>query len=134
MRRAARRSLLLGGALGALFLATVPLIPPLVTLTAGQKYAPAAPMAQMLLAGSAIGLAGFWMRPYYLASGAVRQFLVASVVAGGLAVLGFFVAAPRWEGMGVATVRVVCISVLPFALLFRGLRRLNADQPAPAVK
>jgi O-antigen/teichoic acid export membrane protein len=65
-------ALQVGLPLAAVTACGVMLLPFILPALLGQSYDPAVPAAQLLLLGSAIWLAFFWLRPWYLAKSKVR--------------------------------------------------------------
>jgi O-antigen/teichoic acid export membrane protein len=65
-------ALQVGLPLAAVTACGVMLLPFILPALLGQSYDPAVPAAQLLLLGSAIWLAFFWLRPWYLAKNKVR--------------------------------------------------------------
>lgn len=74
LRATVRQYALVGLPLGAAVLVALPLIPSLITAVVGVRYLPAAPTAQLVLAGAALWLAGFWVRPYLMAVDRIGTF------------------------------------------------------------
>jgi O-antigen/teichoic acid export membrane protein len=63
-----------GAPLGATVLVALPLVPSLIVGVVGERYLSAAPTAQLVLAGAALWVAGFWVRPYLMAVGRIGTF------------------------------------------------------------
>jgi len=103
LRAVARRAAVrVGLPLGAAVIVALPLVPTVVAAAVGETFLPAARAAQVVLAGGAAWLAGFWVRPYLMAAGRIRTFThlyVASLVpyAVGVALL-----ARTWGATGMA--------------------------------
>ena len=93
--------------LAALVIAAIPLVVLAIPHLAGADYAAATAPAALLLLGAAAGLALFWVRSGYLASGHVRALLVVSTLTAFASVVGFLVAAPTAGAAGVAGVRAL---------------------------
>ncbi|MGH9152622.1 MAG: lipopolysaccharide biosynthesis protein, partial [Acidimicrobiales bacterium] len=69
LRRLVRRHFFtVGLPLALLGAAALPLIGPLLRLAAGSAYEAAVPVCQVLLAGTLLALATYWLRPLYLAT------------------------------------------------------------------
>jgi len=75
LRAAVRQyALWIGAPLGVAVLVALPLLPSVIAGLVGERYLPAATTAQIVLAGGAMWLAGFWVRPYLMAVGRIRTF------------------------------------------------------------
>jgi O-antigen/teichoic acid export membrane protein len=75
MKQTVRRyGLWVGLPLGALALVSLPFLPILIRSVVGIEYGPASLTAQLIVAGSAIWLAFFWLRPLYLSMGRVATY------------------------------------------------------------
>lgn len=110
---ASRQALLkVGLPVAALVLTLVPLLPVAIEILVGSAYAPATAAAQILLTGSAISLAFFWIRPAALALGRVRFLLTNSAVVVVLVLIGYLVVADSGGAAGVAAVRAIGVSVV----------------------
>lgn len=66
----------IGLPLGLTVLAGTGFVPMVLSMLVGENYLPAVRAAQLLLVGSAIILAFFWLRPVYLARGFARDLFV----------------------------------------------------------
>lgn len=128
--RVLRRTSWLAAGLATSLLLAVPLMPFVIGLLAGDAYSRSVPAAQILLVGSAVGLAGLWLRPYFLASGRERPFFYVSAVTAPIAVVGFLIGAPH-GAVGVATARVAVVSLLGTLVLYVLSRRLRPCKPKP---
>ncbi len=98
-----------GVPLGLGLLATIPLIPFAIRITVGNAYAPAIPATQVLVAGSAVLLAAFWMRPLMLTLGHQRFWVVNSAVFVVASVIGFVWLTNRFGFIGMAWVYSVMV-------------------------
>jgi O-antigen/teichoic acid export membrane protein len=105
-RRYAMRA---GLPLGVGLLLAIPLLPVGIRLTAGRAYAPAVPAAQVLLAGSAVLLGVFWLRPLALTLGTLRFWVTNSAVWVVASVAGFLWVTPRYGFLGMAWVYTVTL-------------------------
>ncbi len=65
-----------GVPMGLLMVAVVPVLPILVPLIFGGAYAPAAPLAQTMFLGTAVGVVFFWLNSLYYALGKIRTWTV----------------------------------------------------------
>jgi len=95
-----RYALSVGLPLGALVLLVLPFVPVLIRFVYGQEFLPSAPASQLLLAGSAVWLAFFWLRPTIFAMGEVRLWTGISALAFVLSILGFLLIIPSWGYIG----------------------------------
>jgi len=89
--------------MGLAVLAGTVLMPFVLPFLVGDSYRPAVRATEFLLAGSAISIAFFWLRPLYLAQGALRAWVTMAAVAVVLSLAGFFAAIPLWGFQGLAT-------------------------------
>jgi O-antigen/teichoic acid export membrane protein len=128
-----RRYLLVAGVpLGAIVLLFLTVVPSMTRLAGGNQFSDAAGPAVILLAGSALTLMFFWVRPMILALGEVGSLLVVGVVGFAMSIIGYPIAA-RWAGgAGVATVRSVVTIVGNVGGLWYALRRLERREHASA--
>jgi O-antigen/teichoic acid export membrane protein len=106
-----RQTRYVGAPLAAVVLAAIPVVVLAVPSLAGRDYAPAAVPAAFLLVGTAAGVALFWVRPAYLATGLVRPLVAVSTIAAVAGLVGFVLAAPWAGAAGVAAVRGLFIGV-----------------------
>ena len=115
--------------LGLLSLVTLPLVPFGIGLVVGPSYLAATEATRILIAGGAIWLCLFWVRPLLLTLGATRWLALSSGAGGVLQVVGMLTVAPRFGAAGVAWVQVVV------ALAVNGahLRYLARCRAKPAV-
>jgi O-antigen/teichoic acid export membrane protein len=105
-----RYALYAGVPLGLGLLATIPLIPFAIRITVGDAYAPAIPATQVLMAGSAVSLAAFWMRPLMLTLGYQRFWVANSAVFVVASVIGFVWLTDRFGFIGMAWVYSVMVA------------------------
>lgn len=117
-----RHSRYLALPISALLLCSLPLLPFAVRLLAGDPYAPAGQVAQVLVAGGAISLLGFWLRPAFLARGKERPFFWVSLTVGLISVPALVAGALIAEAMGVAVMRVATVALLGNLLLYARYR------------
>jgi O-antigen/teichoic acid export membrane protein len=75
-RRVCQLAWKVGMPLGAAVLLGTALVPFLLPILVGFAYRPAAFATQILLAGSAVWLAFFWLRPLYFATGHLRKWVI----------------------------------------------------------
>jgi O-antigen/teichoic acid export membrane protein len=102
-RKVRRIVIHVGLPMGLAVLAGTVLMPFLLPLLVGDSYHPAIHATQLLLVGSAVSIAFFWLRPLYLAQGALKAWVTLAAVAVGLSLVGFFTAIPLWGFQGLAT-------------------------------
>lgn len=102
----------IGMPLGGVVLLTLPLVPMSVGRLLGEDYLPAALSAQILLAGSAVWLAFFWLRPLFLTFGEVRVWSINAALVSIISLIGFFIAVPRWGYVGMAWVSLIAAGLL----------------------
>ena len=112
---------------------------PLLPAIAGDDYAPASRVAQILIAGAAVGVGFFWVRPGFLALGLVRPLFVLSSIAGATTVVCFLLVAPAGGAVGIAIVRAVVAGLIGslvnasvlLVLARRGGASVPIDPPLP---
>jgi O-antigen/teichoic acid export membrane protein len=109
LARSRRYALKAGLPLGAGLLLAIPLLPAGIRLTAGSAYEPAVTAAQVLLAGSAVWLAVFWLRPLALTLGTLRFWVINGAAWVVASVAGFFWVTPRHGFLGMAWVYTVTL-------------------------
>ena len=100
-------ALRVGLPLAAVSMLLLPLVPLGIRLTVGGRYLPAVASARLLIAGGALWLGFFWMRPALLTLGAARWLALFSGATAGITLLGMFALAPRFGPVGVAAVQVL---------------------------
>jgi len=83
-------------------LAGLTLLPYLLPLVYGEEFNPAVPAAQLMVAGSAVWLCLFWLRPLYLARGRVRAWFMITTAVVVLTLIAYPVIIPRWGFLGLA--------------------------------
>jgi O-antigen/teichoic acid export membrane protein len=91
--------LAVGGLVGLIVL---PLAVPIVL---GDAYGPTVSMSRVLLAGSAVYLSCYWVRPLYMATGHIREWTALRAVVSLGALVLFFPAVKFWGVMGMAMVQ-----------------------------
>jgi O-antigen/teichoic acid export membrane protein len=129
LRLAARRATFTALPLALVLAAGGLLVPAAVRLLAGPDFAGAGPVAVVLLLGAAAGLPVYWLRSAYLVLDRLRSWLWVSAGTSVLSMAGFVLGA-RWEGaLGVATARVLLVTLIANLVL---LALLQA-RPGPAV-
>ena len=106
-RKVRRLAMQVGLPLGLAVLAGMLFIPIVVPLLVGDSYRPAVVPTQLLLVGSAFSIAFFWLRPLYLAQGALKVWVTISAIVVGLSVIGFLTVIPLWGFRGLATLLVL---------------------------
>ena len=99
-----RYALWVGVPLAILVLSVIPAVHALMGIIVGEEYLPAVRALQFLLAGSAVWLAFFWLRPVYHALGEVKFWLINATIISILTVIGYVIAAPQWGHVGIAVV------------------------------
>lgn len=103
LRRTVRRLALSGGApLGLAALLGIAFVPFVVPPLVGNAYRPEIVAMQLLLVGSAVWLAFFWLRPLYFAKGMIKTWTNITVFVVCLSIAGFIVAIPLWGYLGLA--------------------------------
>jgi O-antigen/teichoic acid export membrane protein len=117
MTRMARRASLLALPLVGALLLVSPTLPWIVVLLAGEEFRPAGLVAVVLLAGSALALPSYWLRPYYLVLDRLRAWFRVSLVVGVLSAVGFAAGAHLAGATGVATARILVVALLGNLLL-----------------
>jgi O-antigen/teichoic acid export membrane protein len=100
----------IGVPLGLLALGGITFVPLVLSILVGPYYRPAIVVTQILLSGSAIWLAFFWLRPTYLAIGKIRKWTTISIVVVCLSTVGFLIATPIWGYLGLAS----CLMIMTF--------------------
>lgn len=107
-------------------LAAALLVPTIIRNVAGPAYDPAAFMTQLLVAGSAVWIFFFWVRPLVLAIGGVKFWALNFAVTAILAVVGFVLVAPSWGGSGMASVQLVVTAITThlIAIYYLSRRRM----------
>jgi len=88
----------------------LPLVPLGIRLTVGARYLPAVASARLLIAGGALWLGFFWMRPVLLTLGAARWLALFSGATAVITVLGMFALAPGFGAVGVAAVQLLVVA------------------------
>ncbi|HVF31588.1 MAG TPA: lipopolysaccharide biosynthesis protein [Acidimicrobiales bacterium] len=127
---ALRRHVVLGAAFGSAGLAMLLVVPPIITGMAGAAFLPSVTMAQILLLGALCWLAGYWIRPAFMAIGEVRAWVGISVVVVAVSLALYGPAAAAWGGVGVAVVQAVVSGFGGQALATARLRRHLARHPS----
>lgn len=112
-----RYLLFLGVPTSILVLLGLPLAGLAVRVIAGQEFVPATPAVQWLLAGSAVAMLVFWLRPAMLALDHVRFLFLNSAAAAAVSLVGFVLVAAPFGAAGVAAVRVGVATILASASL-----------------
>jgi len=106
--RQARRLALQGGLpVAACSLVAAFGLPYAIPLLAGEPFRPAIPAAQLLLAGTSIWLAFFWLRPTLMALGLVGGMLAFSLAAVVFMLAAFALVVPTWGYVGLAACLLV---------------------------
>lgn len=117
MMPVARRATVLSLPLVAALLLVSPTLPWVVVLLAGDEFRAAGVVAVVLLAGSALALPSYWLRPYYLVLDRLRAWFRVSLLVGVLSAFGFAAGAHLAGATGVATMRVLIVGMLGNLLL-----------------
>ena len=89
-----RVALWVGMPIGGFALLSILFVPRLIRLLVGEAFTPAIPATQILLAGSAVWLIFFWLRPFYLASNRIRVWTIITGVSSFLTLLSFLYFTP----------------------------------------
>jgi len=117
-----RWALRIGLPAGGAVLLCAPFVPDVLAALVGPRYAGAAGATRLVLAGSAIWLGSFWLRPLVLAEGRLGRYTRDYAVSLVPVALGYAVLAPRLGAEGMA-LGYLGHNVLLFALAgTRGLR------------
>jgi O-antigen/teichoic acid export membrane protein len=128
LRRQVRRSaILVALPLGIGALLCLPLVPFAVRALGGQPYVSAVYPAQIMLVGTSLWLALFWLRPLIFALGEIRLYAASSTVGSLLAVAGYVVLTPRWGASGTAFAAAVASSAAMAAVLVVLARRRGTE-------
>ncbi|HEV8352582.1 MAG TPA: lipopolysaccharide biosynthesis protein [bacterium] len=101
-----RAAIGLGLPLGAGFLLGLPLLPILVPLVVGSRFADAVPIIAVAYVMTAMSLALFWLRPWFLSTGRVRTWFGLSAANSLFALIAFPIGAAVGSGLGVALARL----------------------------
>lgn len=101
-QRVRKLALQVGLPLGIVGVVGTALIPPIVSVMIGENYRPAVPAIQILLMGSAISLAFFWLRPLFLAQGWIKFWLFNTVIVVALFAIASPFATWRWGYVGLS--------------------------------
>jgi O-antigen/teichoic acid export membrane protein len=122
--------------LAVLGLLAIPLTPFAVRTIAGPSYAPAAPLAQVMVLLEAVWFAFLFVRPLVFTLGEVRLWTVASLLVAGISLAGYLLVVPAAGAAGAAWVRFTTSTfaqVLPLAVV---LRRYQEGRygPTPGIK
>jgi O-antigen/teichoic acid export membrane protein len=128
-RRVRGLALRTGLPLGLAGLVAVPLGGWLVPRLAGATFLPAVPSTWLLLAGSVLWLACFWLRPAFLSLGLIRPW---SAIAAGIALVhgvAMFWVAPAWGHAGMAWLWLLWGGVVGHAVAVGYLARRLASGP-----
>jgi O-antigen/teichoic acid export membrane protein len=121
-RRTVRRLALgVGAPLGLAVLLGLPFVPLVLPLLVGETYRSAIVAMQLLMVGSAVWLAFFWLRPMYLTAGEIRLWAELWACLAVLSVVGFFLIIPQFGFVGLAIWHAIlsCIQHLVGTLLIR---------------
>lgn len=115
----------LGIGLATAGLVGVLLFPVVIPLVAGAGFQPAIGIAQVLLLGSLAWIAGYWLRPMFMAAGEARAWVTISAVVVAVSLVLFAPAAVLFGGIGVALVQAMVGGVGGHALAFLRARRFG---------
>lgn len=107
---------------GAAVLAATVLLPYLVPLFFGEAFLPAVLASQILLAGGAIWLVFFWLRPVFMTYGAVRMWFLISTLTSVLSLIAYPFIIP-WGGVVILAAWYPIITLLTHGIAFMLYRR-----------
>jgi O-antigen/teichoic acid export membrane protein len=107
MRDTIRRLAFSGLPLGLIVLAGAALVPVVLPLLVGGRYAPAAFAAQILIVAAAISLPFFWLRSFYLVKNLVREYFILSSVVTIAVMLFYPFVVWQWGFLGAALAMLV---------------------------
>lgn len=102
-----RQVLLVGVPLGLTVMGSMFFIPVLLPLVAGHVYRPAVRATQLLLAGAAVWLAFFGVRPLFLARGLVKEWTSCVALFAVCNLVGWVVIVPRHGYIGMSVWRLL---------------------------
>ncbi len=91
-----------GAPLGGLVLLGSLLVSLAIPILVGEGFSPSRYAVQALMAGSAVWLACFWMRPVFLALGEVKAQVSLSSIWNAVSFAGFIAFTPAWGFLGMA--------------------------------
>lgn len=120
--------------LGAAALLSVIVVGPVIQLIAGREYLPSVVPAQLLIAGAAVWMAFFWLRPVYMTLGRVRFW--ASLLGGAsvLCLIGYLALAPRLGATGIALTNLLILGIAVHAIAGYRLWRHRLILSRPGAK
>jgi O-antigen/teichoic acid export membrane protein len=90
-------------------IAAAGILPFVLPSLVGIRYAPAAAAAQILLVGSAVYSAFFWLRPVFLACGWIRQWMTCFALFAFCNLIGWLVIVPKEGYLGMSAWRTLSI-------------------------
>ena len=97
-----RLALQVGAPMAGLSLISIAVVPLLISTMVGRAFLPAIPAAQALLAGSAVWLAFFWLRPTFMALGEVRVWWQLGLINVTVGLAGMIISSFLWGYLGLA--------------------------------
>jgi O-antigen/teichoic acid export membrane protein len=106
-----RLAIYIGAPVGVAVLAGTLLIPLALPVLVGHDYSPAVGVTQLLLFGSAVWLAFFWLRPLYFAIGQIRQWTFGISAYSMMFLLLSILTVHEWGTTGIA-LSLVIVTVL----------------------
>jgi O-antigen/teichoic acid export membrane protein len=125
-QRVQRLGPMVGFPLGIMVMASTLFIPVLLPLLAGHDYRAAVIATQLLLAGAAVWLAFFWVRPLFLARGWVKEWTGCMALFGLCNLLGWVVIVPKHGYVGMSAwwllSTVGAYTIPPLLFLMRAYR------------
>ena len=128
-----RAALGLGLPLGAGFLLGLPLVPILLPIVVGTRFDDAIPMVSIAYVMTAMSLGLFWLRPWFLSTGRVREWFGLGAANSLFALIAFPASAVLAGGVGVAAARLAGRLIRNLGAIFivvRATRRREAgDTP-----
>jgi O-antigen/teichoic acid export membrane protein len=110
-RRVREFSIAVGAPLGAGGIAAAALMPVIIPPAFGEAYSPSIPATALMLIGSAVWAAFFWLRPLYLATGKVREWTAIGALTALLSLVGVAMIAPVWGCTGVGAWSMVIMLI-----------------------
>ena len=97
-----RLALQVGAPMAGLSLISIAVVPLLISTVVGRAFLPAIPAAQALLAGSAVWLAFFWLRPTFMALGELRVWWQLGLINVTVGLAGMIISSFLWGYLGLA--------------------------------
>lgn len=101
-RRVKQLALYIGVPLGIVAFLAAFLVPYALPILVGDAYLPAVTPTQILIAGSSVWLAFFWLRPTFLAIGEIKSWFGVRSIGILLVLVGMPIAISRWGIVGLS--------------------------------